>query len=68
MKAEDFAGGGAENPYCSFHASYLRKGERKLKLLERNPEKDVVVQPVMIPDSMLRTSGATVQKLMMRVR
>ena len=22
-----FAGGGAENPYCSFHASYLRKGE-----------------------------------------
>ena len=31
-----------------------------------NPEKDVVVQPVMIPDSMLRTSGATVQKPMMR--
>ena len=23
MKAEDFGGGGAENPYCSFHASYL---------------------------------------------
>lgn len=25
MKSEDFAGGGAENPYCSFHASYLKK-------------------------------------------
>ena len=35
MKAEDFAGGGAENPYCSFHASYLKKGERELKLLEK---------------------------------
>ena len=39
MKAEDFAGGGAENPYCSFHASYLRKGERKLKLLEKKSGK-----------------------------
>ena len=36
MKAEDFAGGGAENPYCSFHASYLKKGERELKLLREN--------------------------------
>lgn len=24
MKAEDFVGGGAENAYCSFHATYLR--------------------------------------------
>lgn len=32
-------GGGAENPYCSFHASYLRKGERKLKLLEKKSGK-----------------------------
>jgi uncharacterized radical SAM superfamily Fe-S cluster-containing enzyme len=24
MKAEDFTGGGAENPYCSFHAAYMR--------------------------------------------
>ena len=24
MKASDFSGGGAENPYCSFHASYIR--------------------------------------------
>ena len=35
MKSKDFAGGGAENPYCSFHASYLKKGERELKLLEK---------------------------------
>ncbi len=26
MKAADFVGGGAENPYCSFHANYLRQG------------------------------------------
>ena len=26
MKASDFAGGGAENPYCSFHAAY-REGK-----------------------------------------
>ena len=25
MHTQDFAGGGAENPYCSFHASYLRR-------------------------------------------
>jgi pyruvate-formate lyase-activating enzyme len=24
MKAADFTGGGAENPYCSFHAAYMR--------------------------------------------
>lgn len=66
MKIEDFAGGGAENPYCSFHASYLRKGERELKLLEKNQEKDAAVLPVMIPGSMWKISGATVQKPMMR--
>lgn len=26
MKTGDFSGGGAESPYCSFHASYLRNG------------------------------------------
>ena len=36
MKASDFTGGGAENPYCSFHASYRYDGEN-LKLL---PKKD----------------------------
>ena len=39
MKVQDFAGGGAENPYCSFHASYLRKGEGELKLLQKKSGK-----------------------------
>lgn len=33
MKAADFGGGGAENPYCSFHASFLRKPDGTLKPL-----------------------------------
>lgn len=33
MKQEDFGGGGAENPYCSFHASYLKKADGTLKAL-----------------------------------
>ena len=35
MKAADFGGGGAESPYCSFHASYLRKQDGSLKALPR---------------------------------
>ena len=35
MKIEDFAGGGAENPYCSFHASYLRRADGSLRLLPK---------------------------------
>ena len=35
MKAADFGGGGAESPYCSFHASYLRKPDGSLKALPR---------------------------------
>lgn len=35
MKCEDFGGGGAENPYCSFHASYMRRPEGGLKLLKK---------------------------------
>lgn len=35
MKAADFGGGGAESPYCSFHASYLRKPDGTLKALPR---------------------------------
>ena len=34
MKAGDFSGGGAESPYCSFHASYLKNGD-KLKALPK---------------------------------
>ena len=35
MKVTDFGGGGAESPYCSFHASYLRKANGSLKALPR---------------------------------
>ena len=35
MRAADFGGGGAESPYCSFHASYLRKGDGSIKALPR---------------------------------
>lgn len=35
LKARDFGGGGAENPYCSFHASYLRQDCGDLKALPR---------------------------------
>ena len=35
MKAADFGGGGAESPYCSFHASYLRKPDGSIKALPR---------------------------------
>lgn len=35
FKAADFAGGGAENPYCSFHASYLRSPEGGFRPLGR---------------------------------
>ncbi len=35
MKAEDFSGGGAENPYCSFHASYRRTPDGSFKALPK---------------------------------
>ena len=35
MAAADFAGGGAENPYCSFHASYRVMDDGTLKLLPK---------------------------------
>lgn len=35
MKYADFGGGGAENPYCSFHASYMRRADGSLKLLQK---------------------------------
>lgn len=35
MKYADFCGGGAESPYCSFHASYIRRGDGSLRLLGR---------------------------------
>jgi len=35
MKAADFGGGGAESPYCSFHASYRRREDGSLHPLPR---------------------------------
>ena len=35
MKVTDFGGGGAESPYCSFHASYMRRADGSIKALPR---------------------------------
>ena len=35
MKAADFSCGGAENPYCSFHASYIKQADGSLKALAK---------------------------------
>ena len=35
MKAKDFTGGGAENAYCSFHASYMKLPSGALKPLKK---------------------------------
>lgn len=38
MKAADFSPGTAENPYCSFNASYLLQSDSLLKILGRQEE------------------------------
>ena len=38
LHAADFSGGGAENPYCSFHAAYRIQKEGSLKPLPRRDE------------------------------
>ena len=35
MKITDFGGGGAESPYCSFHASFMRRKDGTMKALPR---------------------------------
>ncbi|MBR1456095.1 MAG: radical SAM protein [Oscillospiraceae bacterium] len=35
LRASDFSGGGAESPYCSFHASYRLRDDGSLKCLPR---------------------------------
>lgn len=35
LRAADFSGGGAENPYCSFHASYRVRSDGTLRCLPR---------------------------------
>lgn len=43
-KSSDFGGGGAESPYCSFHASYLRKDDGSLKSLPRRQSQCSCIQ------------------------
>ena len=38
MKSEDFSGGGAENPYCSFHAAYMRRADGTWKPLKKKAD------------------------------
>ena len=38
MRSADFSGGGAENPYCSFHASYRHLPDGSLKAMNRKNE------------------------------
>ena len=38
LHAADFSGGGAENPYCSFHAAYRIQSDGSLKPLPRRDE------------------------------
>lgn len=35
IKSTDFSGGGAESPYCSFHAGYMCRDDGSLKLLPK---------------------------------
>ena len=44
MKRADFGGGGAESPYCSFHASYLRREDGTLKALPRRQTQSCCVK------------------------
>lgn len=38
LRAADFSGGGAENPYCSFHAAYRIRKDGSLKAMPRRAE------------------------------
>ena len=40
LRASDFSGGGAENPYCSFHAAYRLQPDGTLKPLPRRDAKE----------------------------
>lgn len=44
MRRADFGGGGAENPYCSFHASYLRLADGRLQALPRRRSQSCCVK------------------------
>lgn len=44
MKAEDFGGGGAESPYCSFHASYMKREDGTYHALPRRRSESCCVR------------------------
>lgn len=44
MKAADFGGGGAESPYCSFHASYMKREDGAYHALPRRRNESCCVK------------------------
>ncbi len=44
MKYSDFGGGGAESPYCSFHASYRRLPDGSIKALPKRQNQSCCVK------------------------
>jgi len=63
MKASDFGGGGAESPYCSSHASYLRQEDGSLKALPRRRGQCCCVKSKDARDFVSRQWGASRLKL-----
>ncbi|MGI6151768.1 MAG: radical SAM (seleno)protein TrsS [Christensenellales bacterium] len=59
MKAADFGGGGAESPYCSFHASYLKEDDGSLRALPRRRSQSCCVKSKEARDFVSRQWGAS---------
>ena len=58
MKYADFGGGGAENPYCSFHASYMRRRTAASRHWSARARPVAAAPGQTIPGSSWQTSGA----------
>ncbi len=63
MKAADFGGGGAESPYCSFHASYMKQDGGKLRALPRKNTQSCCVKSSDARDFVSRQWGGSRLKL-----
>lgn len=63
MKAEHFGGGGAESPYCSFHASYMKQEDGSFKALPRRRSQSCCVKSKDARDFVSRQWGASRLKL-----
>lgn len=59
MKAEHFGGGGAESPYCSFHASYMKQEDGTLRALPRRRSQCCCVKSKDTRDFVSRQWGAS---------